>query len=90
MTLAAAVVLHGDVTLHYRMSVKLNPTLPAAMTQRAMEQMSTAMPIDSTMQFKGGKGFSSSMGITSITDFSTQQVTLIDGEKKRYATIPWD
>ena len=87
LTLAAAPAVRADVTLRYKSDVKMNPTIPAAMTQQAMAGMA-GMPLDSTLQLKAGKGYSSFSGLTSIYDFSKNEITLIDAAGKRYATLP--
>jgi hypothetical protein len=81
-------VLNADVTLKYKFEVTLNPTLPPIIAQQAIQGMNRALPPESLMQFKGGKGLSSVMGITSIVDFTKQEITLVDKEGKRYATVP--
>jgi TonB family protein len=82
-------VLNADVTLKYKSEVKWNPMLPPIITQQATQGMNRALPPESLMQFKGGKGLSSAMGITAVTDLSKQEITLMDKEGKRYATVPF-
>jgi hypothetical protein len=81
-------VLNADVTLNYKSEVKLNPTLPPTIAQQASNGFNRVLPPESLMQFKGGKGLSSFMGITGITDFTKQEITLVDKEGKRYAIVP--
>jgi hypothetical protein len=81
-------VLNADVTLKYKSEVKLNPTLPPAIAQQATQGFNRALPPESILQIKGGKGLSSAMGITAIVDFAKQEITLVDKEGKRYATVP--
>ena len=76
-------VVHADVTLRYKMEVKANPALPAQMAARALPQ-------ESLLRLKGGKGFSSSMGFNSIIDFATKEITLLDTATKRYAKMTSD
>jgi hypothetical protein len=88
LTLLAMPVLNADVTLKYKSEVKLNPTLPPMIAQQATKGMNGALAPESSMQFKGGKGLNSASGITSISDFTKQEITLLDKEGKRYATVP--
>ena len=76
-------VVRADVTLRYKMEVKANPGLPARMTVGAVPQ-------ESVLRLKGGKVFSSAMGFTSIVDFATKQITLLDAATKRYARVTSD
>jgi hypothetical protein len=83
----ATVPAFADVTLRYKSDVKMNPTIPAAMAQQATAGMA-GLPLDSTLQLKGGKGFSTFNGFTSIYDFTKQEITLLDSSGKQYATLP--
>jgi len=86
--LASLTLLQADVTIRYKTDLKMNPTLPAAMTQQATQgMMNGAMPMNVTLQLKGGKGYSSAGVTTSIVDFTKQQITLLDTEGKRFATL---
>ena len=86
--LASFALLHADVTLRYKTDVKMNPSLPPAITQQATKgMMNGAMPTDISMQLKGGRGYSSAGATTAIVDFTKQEITLLDKEGKRYATV---
>ena len=76
-------VVHADVTLRYKMEIKPNPGLPAQMAAAATSQ-------ESVLRLKGGKGVSSSMGYTSIIDFTTKEITVLDTAGKRYAKMTAD
>ena len=86
LVLLAIPALYADVTLRYKTEVKLNPALPNAAA--GMKAMDSAMPAETLSQFKNGRGFTSQGGMTSIYDFSKQEITLLDREGKRYATLP--
>jgi TonB family protein len=81
-------LLNADVTLKYKSEVKWNPTLPPIMAQQAAQGINRVLPPESLLQFKGGKGLSSAMGVTALVDFTKQEITLVDREGKRYATVP--
>ena len=88
LVLAACAVaaLRADVTMRYKTNVKLNPSLPAAMTQQATKGMQNALPPEMVVQWKQGKGASAFGPFQSIVDVKKQQITLIDPGKKRVAT----
>lgn len=79
-------VLHADVTLRYKTEIKMNPTLPAAMTA-AMGGADSVIPQDRVLRLKDGKGFSTAAGYNSITDFTTQEITILDNATSRYAKL---
>jgi hypothetical protein len=76
-------VVRADVTLRYKMEVKTNAALPARMAAGAMSQ-------ESLLRLKGGKGFSAAMGVDSIVDFTTKEITILDTATKRYAKMTSD
>jgi hypothetical protein len=78
--------LHADVTLRYKTEIKMNPTLPAQMTA-AMGGADAIIPQDRVLQLKAGRGFSTAPGYNSITDFTTQEITLLDATTSRYAKL---
>lgn len=83
-----AISLHADVTLRYKTDVKMNPNLPAMIAQQATQgMMNGAMPTDISMQLKGGKGYTAAGITTAIVDFTKQEITLLDKDGKRYATV---
>lgn len=75
--------MYADVTVRYKTEFQMNPALPASMTGA----MAANVPKDSVLRFKDGKGYSASSGMDSITDFTTKEITLIDGAGKRYAKM---
>ena len=74
---------YADVTVRYQTEFQMNPALPASMTSA----MTSNVPKDSILRFKDGKGYSASAGMDMITDFTTKEITLIDGAGKRYAKM---
>ncbi len=78
--------LHADVTLRYKTESKMNPGLPA-MISGPMLGSDFAKPQETALRLKGGKGFSTAAAYNSITDFTTQEVTLLDAPNAHYAKI---
>lgn len=86
---ASLTLLQADVTLRYKTDIKMNPSLPPMITEQATKGMlNGSLPTDTSMQFKGGKGYTSAGVTTSIVDFTKQEVTLLDKDGKRFATLP--
>ena len=84
-------VVSADVTLRYKTDVKMNPALPAEMVEATTKAMNSALLFqEHVLRFKDGKGFSTSMGYDSITDFTTKEVTFLDTAGKRYAKLKSD
>jgi hypothetical protein len=64
----------------------MNPTLPAQMTA-AMGGADSVIPKDRVLRLKDGEGYSTAAGYSSITDFTTQEITLLDDTTWRYAKL---
>lgn len=84
--LLLAASMSADVTLRYKTTFKLNPSLPAQMAEQAMKGMGDAIPLESVYQLKEGKGASSMGRFRAIVDFTTQRITIVDPGQKRMAT----
>jgi hypothetical protein len=85
--MALAASMQADVTLRYKTEIKLNPSLPPQMTEQAMKSMGAALPPESVLQIREGKGASQFGKFRSIVDFTASQVQLLDPDQKRVATI---
>ena len=85
LVLASATLstLHADVTTRYKTEMTMNPAL-----QALAKGVNLPAPQETALRLKGGKGFSSSMGITSIVDLSTKEITVLDAATMRYAKMP--
>jgi hypothetical protein len=86
--LLAVPALRADVTLRYETKTTLNPALPPQLTQSMMQGMSMAVPEMSAQQFRNGKVFYSQGKTNLIVDTAKKEITLLDGDGKRYATVP--
>jgi TonB family protein len=82
-------VLRADVTLRYKVEVKMNPTPPAQMTAASTQGLGSAVPREMVLRFRGGKGFYESTGLIRITDFTTKEITCLDTAGKRYAKLAY-
>src|SRR5215471_14208146 len=87
--LCAGPMLRADVTISYKSDVQLAPFLPPEMLDQFNKAMKSGMSAKSqTIRMKGGKAASKTGHFSSIVDFDKQEVTMIDGENKRVATVP--
>jgi len=82
---AAAPVL-ADVTVRYQTDIQLASFLPP----QAREQAEKALQGNRgyTLRFKNGKGWTDMNSWTSLLDYTTQQMTLIDPKQKMFCTLP--
>jgi hypothetical protein len=82
-----AASMQADVTLRYKTEFEMNPSLPAQMTEQATKSMGAALPAESVMQVKAGKGASAFGKFRSIVDFANGRTLLMDPEQKRVTTV---
>jgi hypothetical protein len=87
LTLFAPPALRADVTLRYKMEVKVNPDLPDQFAEQMKKGLADAMSSGPTLQFSNGKGVSTFFAYSTINDFTRQMVTVLDLKGKRYATL---
>ncbi len=88
LVLASAIVstLRADVTTRYKTEITMNPAI-AAMAAGAMKGVDLAAPQETGLRLKNGKGFSSTSGFSSIIDFPTKELTVLDPATMRYAKM---
>jgi hypothetical protein len=79
--------LYADVTTRYKTEMTIKPALQA-LAAGAMKGVDLVVPQETAFRLKGGKGFSSSMGFTSIVDLTTKEITVLDAATMRYAKMP--
>jgi hypothetical protein len=75
----------ADATIHYHTDVKASAIIPAAAVDEALAGIR-----DMEIRIKGNKASSSQGNITSITDWMTQDLILVDAPHKRFAKVPAD
>jgi hypothetical protein len=83
---SSTLALRADVTVRYKNDYKFAAFLSPAMTSQAVQQMDSSTP--TAIQIKGDKGYSNLGKITYLMDFAKQEVTLLDGAGRRFATLP--
>jgi hypothetical protein len=76
LAVAAALSLHADVTLRYKIDSNPAAALPPGVDSAPVLRM------------KGAKGVTTLGRLTAIIDTTTRELTLIDPDRKTYATFP--
>jgi hypothetical protein len=79
---AISPVLRADATLRYHTDVQIASGVGIPI---APNRLLVGNP-DTTVQIKGNKAYSSQGELTSVTDLTTQDMTLMDAANKRFAT----
>jgi len=90
LALLAVPALDADVTLRYETRTTLSPSLPPQIAEVMMKSLSVTLPEMSVQQFRNGKLFYSQAKLNLIVDTAKREITMIDIDGKRYATIPAD
>lgn len=78
--------LDADVTTRYKTEITVNPAM-SALTAGAARGANWSAPQEMTFRLKGVKGFSSSLGVQSIIDFGTKEMTILDPSSRQYAKM---
>jgi hypothetical protein len=78
--------LDADVTTRYNTEITINPAV-SALAASAKKGANWSAPQEMTLRLKGVKGFSSSLGVESIIDFGTKEMTILDPSSMRYAKM---
>jgi len=78
--------LDADVTTRYNTEITINPAV-SALAASAKKGANWSAPQEMTLRLKGVKGFSSAMGVESIIDFGTKEMTILDPSSMRYAKM---
>jgi hypothetical protein len=72
----------GDATLRYHTDVQTSAIIPAAALDQALSGIR-----DMEIRIKGNKAYSTVGNLTSIVDLTSQESTLVDPARQRFATI---
>jgi hypothetical protein len=86
--LLACQTSRADLTLRHSLEVKFGALLPPEAIEMVKKQMASRFPSEVITRVKGDKVYSKSVLMTSITDCGTDQITLLNADAKRYATVP--
>jgi hypothetical protein len=80
--------LLAQVTVRYSRDLKFGAAVPAAVTAQFGNPGLGALDGPSVVQIKGDKAYFNAGKFSFITDFAADQVTYIDSENQRFATVP--
>ncbi|HYP05679.1 MAG TPA: hypothetical protein VER03_05535, partial [Bryobacteraceae bacterium] len=90
LCLAAVTASRADVTVRYSYDVKPGAMFPPQIAEKLKAQINEMIGTSVPMRVKGNRALSTVMGLTSISDFDGEMITLIDAKNKRYATVQKD
>ena len=85
LVLLVAPSMWADATLHYHTDIKASAIVPAAAVEEALAGIR-----DMEIRIKGNKAYSSQGTFTSIMDWMTQDLILVDAPHQRFAKVPPD
>ncbi len=78
----------ADLTLRHSLEVKFGPLLPPEAIEAIQKQMTSTLPNEVVTRVKGDKIYTKSGLIISIADCGADQITLLNADAKKYATVP--
>jgi TonB family protein len=88
LALLASQTVWADLAIRYQFEFKFGPALPAAAADAAKAQLASLFPGGIATLVKGDKCASSFGPLNSIIDGGKGEITLLNPETKRFATIP--
>ncbi len=83
----APLTLKADVTIRYKTDVKLGALIPPAIVQQAAKGQKMPVPPIIVIQVKGDKAYSNAALTASVVDFTKEEITVMDSNKKLFATV---
>lgn len=84
---SAAPALLGDVTIRSRNEMKFGAVLPSPVGERTNNGTEVALPESTVSYRKGDKGYLKSGKFACLMDFAKQEITIVDAEHKKFATV---
>ena len=80
----------ADLTLRYTYTYKLGSFLPPQALDAMKQQLGNRMGDGTTLQIKGDRVYTSMARMFAVTDYAKGEITVVDPETKRFATVPLD
>ena len=77
----------ADLTMRHTFTFKFGSFLPAQATDAIRQQLGSMME-GTTTQIKGDRVYTSMGHMFSVADYAKGEITLVDPETKRFATVP--
>jgi hypothetical protein len=90
LAVVAAMGARADLTLRHTFSFQLPSYLPPDVKAQVQKQIDAAVTKEMVVHVKGEKAYASYGPMLGITDFSKNELTLLNPKTKQYATIPLD
>jgi TonB family protein len=78
----------ADLTLRYTYTYKMGSFLPPQALDAMKQQLGNWMAEGTTLEIKGDRVYASMGRMFSVTDYAKGEITVVDPETKRYATVP--
>jgi hypothetical protein len=88
LALLTCSALRADVTARYKTEITTNPAL-SALSAGATQGIQAALPQETGFRLKNGKAVSSMYGFTTILDYSSKEMTIVDASMMRYAKMTY-
>ena len=80
----------ADLTLRYTYTHKMGSFLPPQALDAMKQQLGSRMGDGTTLQIKGERAYSTMGRMFAVTDYAKGEITVMDPETKRFATVPLD
>ena len=90
LAVVAAVGARADLTLRHTFSFQLPSYLPPEVKAQVQQQIDAALTKEMVVHIKGDKVYASYGPLLGITDFSKNELTLLNPKTRQYASIPLD
>ena len=78
----------ADLTLRYTYTYKMGSFLPPQALDAMKQQLGSRMGDGTTLQIKGDRAYSTMGRMFAVTDYAKGEITVVDPETKRFATVP--
>ena len=78
----------ADLTMRHTFTIKFGSFLPAQAVDTMKQQLANRMPEGTTVEIKGDRVRTSMGRLFSIVDYARGEITVVDPEGRRYATVP--
>src|SRR6267154_1709217 len=79
--------LLADVTLRFQNEIKFGAVLPAPIAGQSKNGTASALPPSTVFYRKGDKGYVQSGKFSCLMDFAKKEITVLDAEHQRFATV---
>ena len=78
----------ADLTMRHTLTIKFGSFLPPQAMDAIRQQLGNRLPEGTLVQVKGDRVCASMAKMFAVTDYAKGEITLVDPETRRYATVP--